>query len=190
MEEGELALLKEKYNTDNQSEAIRLAISECLLNEDKEKIKTLFHYVGKKPPRIGKEVAEAFKQSGCSLFVDLFCGSIAMLCYLPWNTAVVVNDINGNLTNLYMVIRDSPSVFISELIKLPYSELLFQKLNFRIRVRMIFTGSLGQLVHRRDNIMKQRTRLVNQLHEQICIAYPSYKQFFNDISRPTSLYFW
>jgi len=50
--------------------------------------------------------------------------------------------------------------------------------------------SLGQLVHRRDNIMKQRTRLVNQLHEQLCIVYPSYKQFFNDISRPTALYFW
>ena len=50
--------------------------------------------------------------------------------------------------------------------------------------------SLDQLVHRRDNIMKQRTRLVNQLHEQLCIAYPSYKSFFNDISRPTALYFW
>lgn len=50
--------------------------------------------------------------------------------------------------------------------------------------------SLGQLVHRRDNIMKQRTRLVNQLHEQLHIAYPSYKLFFNDISRPTALYFW
>ena len=50
--------------------------------------------------------------------------------------------------------------------------------------------SLGQLVHRRDNIMKQRTRLVNQLHEQLCIAYPSYKSFFNDISRPTALYCW
>ena len=132
MEEGELALLKEKYNTDNQSEAIRLAISECLLNEDKEKIKTLFPNVGKKPPRIGKEVAEAFKQSGCSLFVDLFCGSIAMLCYLPWDTAVVVNDIKGNLTNLYIVIRDSPSAFISELIKLPYSEVLFQKFNKKL----------------------------------------------------------
>lgn len=50
--------------------------------------------------------------------------------------------------------------------------------------------SLGQLVHRRDNIMKHRTRLVNQLHEQLCIAYPSYKTFFNDISRPTALHFW
>ncbi len=50
--------------------------------------------------------------------------------------------------------------------------------------------SLGQLVHRRDNIMNQRTRLVNQLHKQLCIAYPSYKVFFNDISRPTALYFW
>lgn len=50
--------------------------------------------------------------------------------------------------------------------------------------------SLGQLVHRRDNIMKQRIGLVNQLHEQLHIAYPSYKLFFNDISRTTALYFW
>ena len=50
--------------------------------------------------------------------------------------------------------------------------------------------SLSQLVHRRDNIMKQRTRLVNQLHEQLHTAYPSYKSFFNDISRPTAMYFW
>ena len=38
--------------------------------------------------------------------------------------------------------------------------------------------------------MKQRIRLVNQLHEQLCITYPSYKLFFDDISRPTALYFW
>lgn len=28
------------------------------------------------------------------------------------------------------------------------------------------------------------------MHEQICVAYPSYKQFFQDIDRPTALYFW
>lgn len=64
-------------------------------------MKTLFPYIGKKPPRIGREVVEAFAQSGCNIFVDLFCGSLAMLCYLPWEIKVVVNDINGNLTNLY-----------------------------------------------------------------------------------------
>ena len=61
IEEGELELLKEKYNTNNLSDVIRLAISECLLNEDNGKIKTLFPYVGKKPPRIGKEVVERIK---------------------------------------------------------------------------------------------------------------------------------
>ena len=50
--------------------------------------------------------------------------------------------------------------------------------------------SLAQLVHRRESIVKSRIRLVNQLHEQLCIAYPSYKLFFNDISRHTALYFW
>ena len=92
--EGEVEQLKEKYNTDNQSEAIRLAIMESLATEDSEKVKTLFPYIGKKPPRIGRKVVNAFEQSGCKIFVDLFCGSIAMLCYLLWDVKVVVNDIN------------------------------------------------------------------------------------------------
>lgn len=50
--------------------------------------------------------------------------------------------------------------------------------------------SLSQLVHRRDNIMSQLVRLKNQLHELLCISYPSYKKFFTDIGRPTALYFW
>lgn len=127
IKEGEVELLKAKYNTDNQSEAIRLAIMQSLATEDLEKVKTLFAYVGKKPPRIGREVVNAFEQSGCEISVDLFCGSLAMLCYLPWDMKVVVNDINGNLTNLYMVIRDSPSEFVSAVMKLPYSEVMFQK---------------------------------------------------------------
>lgn len=81
IEEGEVELLKEKFKTDNQSEAIRLAILQSLVTEDLEKVKTLFPYVGKKPPRIGREAVNAFEQSGCEIFVDLFCGSIAMLCY-------------------------------------------------------------------------------------------------------------
>lgn len=127
IEEGEIELLKEKLYTDNQSEAIRLAIMQSLATEDSEKLKTLFPYIGKKPPRIGREVVNAFEQSGCEIFVDLFCGSLAMLCYLSWDTKVVVNDINGNLTNLYKVIRDSPSDFVSEVMKLPYSEVVFKR---------------------------------------------------------------
>lgn len=50
-----------------------------------------------------------------------------MLCYLPWDVKVVVNDINVNLTNLYNVIRDSPSDFVSEVMKLPYSEVVFKQ---------------------------------------------------------------
>ena len=126
IEEGEVEILKEKFNTDNESEAIRLAILQSLATGDLEKVKTLFPYIGKKPPRIGREVVEAFKQSGCDIFVVLFCGSIAMLYYLPLGMKVVVNDINGNLTNLYMIIRDRTSEFVSAVMKLPYSEVVFK----------------------------------------------------------------
>ena len=50
--------------------------------------------------------------------------------------------------------------------------------------------TLGQLVNRRADLKVHHVWLKNQLHEQVCIAYPSYKQFFQDIGRPTALYFW
>ena len=49
--------------------------------------------------------------------------------------------------------------------------------------------TLSQLVNRRDNINIHQQRLKNQMHEQLCMAYPSYKKFFQDIGRPTALYF-
>lgn len=128
IEDEILEVLMILCRTDNVSEAVRIAILFYLQNDHGlEKVKTLFPYIGKKPPRIGREVAEAFAQSGCDIFVDLFCGSFAMLCYLPWDAKVVVNDINGNLTNLYQVIKDKSSVFIYEIMNLPYSEVLFKQ---------------------------------------------------------------
>ena len=49
--------------------------------------------------------------------------------------------------------------------------------------------TLSQLVNRRDNINVHQQKLKNQLHEQLCMAYPSYKKFFEDIGRLTALYF-
>ena len=45
--------------------------------------------------------------------------------------------------------------------------------------------TLSQLVNRRAHLKTHHIRLKNQLHEQICVVYPSYKQFFQDIGRLT-----
>lgn len=50
--------------------------------------------------------------------------------------------------------------------------------------------TLSQLVNRRANLKTHHIRLKNQLHEQVCVAYPSYKQLYQDIGRTTALYFW
>lgn len=126
VDKGLLDLLKIKYKTDNVSEVIKLALAEAA-GRELPNAKPLFEYVGKKPPRIVKEVVNAFKQSNCGVFVDLFCGSLSMLPYLPENIKIVINDINGDLTNLYMVIREHPSDFIAQVQKLPYSENLFRE---------------------------------------------------------------
>ena len=143
---------------------------ESLATEDLGKVKTLFPYIGKKPPRIGREVVNAFEQSGCEIFVDLFCGSLAMLCYLPWDVKVVVNDINGNLTNLYMVIRDSPSDFVSEVINLPYSEVVFQRFTEDLKsadymLEFEDTARLPDKRHREQLIMNFNITHVNKYGE-------------------------
>jgi hypothetical protein len=50
--------------------------------------------------------------------------------------------------------------------------------------------TLSQLVTRRDVLVKDGTRLKNGLHEQVCVAYPSYHSFFCEIDTKTALYFW
>ena len=53
------------YETNNISEAVTKAIVEIVTEgTSKKKLKTLFPYVGKKPPRIASEVVEALRQSG------------------------------------------------------------------------------------------------------------------------------
>lgn len=106
IEEGEIELLKVKFNTDNQSEAIRLAIMQSLATGDLESVKALFPYIGKKSPRIGREVVEAFKKSGCEIFVDLFCGSIKEK-YESLESGFSIYDICGNLVISYKYLGDS-----------------------------------------------------------------------------------
>lgn len=52
---------------------------------------------------------------------------------------MVVNDINENLTNLYKIIRDRPSVFVQEVMKLPYSEVVFKKFSKDFKSDTIMT---------------------------------------------------
>lgn len=120
--------LMQIYETDSISEAVTKAIVEVVTEgNSKKKLKTLFPYVGKKPPRIAREVVEAFHQSEYKIFVDLLFESFTILCYLTDNTKAVVNDINGDLTNLYVIIKMKLVKLIAELEALPYSDVIFQK---------------------------------------------------------------
>lgn len=49
---------------------------------------------------------------------------------------------------------------------------------------------IGQLVGRRNAIIKAQTALKNQLHIQLNYHYPSYKDFFSEVDGKTALAFW
>lgn len=78
IEEGEVELLKEKYNTDNQSEAIRLAIMECLATEDLEKVKTLFSYMGKKHRELAEKLQRHLSSQNVTFLLIYF--AVALPC--------------------------------------------------------------------------------------------------------------
>ncbi|MEJ9217659.1 IS110 family transposase [Paenibacillus glucanolyticus] len=50
--------------------------------------------------------------------------------------------------------------------------------------------TLGQLVARRNSIVKHASSLKNQMHQQLSYHYPSYKKFFCDIDGKAALAFW
>nr|WP_317954618.1 IS110 family transposase [Paenibacillus chitinolyticus] len=50
--------------------------------------------------------------------------------------------------------------------------------------------TLGQLVARRNAIVKHASGLKNQMHQQLSYHYPSYKKFFCDIDGKAALAFW
>ena len=50
--------------------------------------------------------------------------------------------------------------------------------------------TLSQLVNRRDLLVRDGTRFKNGLHEQVSIAYPSYRRFFSEIDGKSAMYFW
>lgn len=46
------------------------------------------------------------------------------------------------------------------------------------------------MVNRRDLLVKDGTCFKNGLHEQVSIAYPSYRRFFSEIDGKGAMYFW
>lgn len=50
--------------------------------------------------------------------------------------------------------------------------------------------TIGQVVARRNSIVKHAATLKNQLHQQLSYHYPSYKKFFCDIDGKAALAFW
>jgi hypothetical protein len=50
--------------------------------------------------------------------------------------------------------------------------------------------TIGQLVAKRNSIVKHASGLKNQMHQQLSYHYPSYKKFFCDIDGKAALAFW
>ena len=53
-----------------------------------------------------------------------------------------------------------------------------------------YSRALKELVNRRDQLVKSRTRYKNQLHKLLHDQNPCYKEFFSDPFGATALAFW
>ena len=85
------------------------------------KFKPIFGYVGKKHGDISRTIADIYNASGCTTFVDLFCGSLGALQYLPETANIIINDLNNDLINLYRVLQSNFMNFCERIISLPHS---------------------------------------------------------------------
>ncbi len=61
------------------------------------------------------------------VYVETFGGSAALLLNKPPSSREVYNDIDGNLVNLFQVVRDQPQAFMKHCRGLPYSRQLYEE---------------------------------------------------------------
>ena len=60
-------------------------------------------------------------------YVEVFGGGAYLLLNKPRSTIEVYNDVDGELVNLFMVVRDHPAEFIRHVASLPYSRELYER---------------------------------------------------------------
>lgn len=77
-----------------------------------QKVKPIVPWVGGKR-RLAKHILPLFEEHKC--YVEPFCGGAAMLFTKQPSKVEVLNDINGELTNLYRVIKHHLEEFIRQL---------------------------------------------------------------------------
>ena len=84
-----------------------------------------------------------------------------------------MNDINGNLTNLYMMIRDRLSDFVSEVMKLPYSEALkkceeaLERAELGIGYDESLFKKFGDAIEDRNTVYDFTWQLTTWIHDNI-----------------------
>ena len=93
---------------------------------------TVFPYVGKKHGDIARSIANLYNASGCTTFVDLFCGSLGSIEYLPIGTNIIANDKYKPLTNFYLVLQNNFGTFCDKIRSLPHSDTLWKYFNAMI----------------------------------------------------------
>ncbi len=60
------------------------------------------------------------------VYCEVFGGSAALLLNKPPSHTEIYNDIDGNLVNLFLVVRDHPQAFMERCKRLPYSRELYE----------------------------------------------------------------
>jgi len=95
--------------------------------KEEKQAKPIFRYIGQKNNKLCKEIKSIESQVKYKTYVEPFAGSLAVLCSLDLSDDIniIVNDINGRLTNFYKVIKEHSLEFLIACDSIPYSQHVF-----------------------------------------------------------------
>lgn len=118
--------------------------AEILNQETEVNVKPPFKYMGQKNNRLCKEIKNIESQVKYTRYVEPFGGSLAVFLSLNLdnNINIIVNDIDGRLTNFYKVVKEDATKFLIACDKLPYSAHVFEY----VKKQKIFESNLEDAV--------------------------------------------
>ncbi len=111
----------------NKIDSLSSKIQETIKQEssNNQSIDPFLKYIGSKQ-EIFDSIVPFFPDH--KVYVEPFCGSASIFFKKPKSDSNILNDYNGDLTNLFSIVRDRRDEFIELIWLTPYSEELHRKI--------------------------------------------------------------
>lgn len=126
LSKSKLELLSKEYQTNSITDLLNKLMDDKIKNRfSADSSRSVITSIGAKN-KLSTRIIDFMPEH--STYIELFGNTASILLKKPQSKRELFNDIDNNITNFFLVIRDNPTALYNSCSSLPYSETLYNEL--------------------------------------------------------------